>query len=240
MSDNNTMKKGKLFLIPVPIGESHPGLVIPEGTLEVTRKLRYFIAENAKSARAFMKKAGMPVPFSEIEVLEIDKHEQQPDFNHYFNEIRKGNDTGLLSEAGMPGVADPGAQFVHKAHHENIKVIPLSGPSSIFMALSASGLNGQGFVFHGYLPKEKTERIKKIQLLERDAKQNRMTQIFIETPYRNQQLLTDILATCKGETQLCIAAGITQEKEFIKTRMVKDWSKTPVNIDKLPAVFLLL
>jgi 16S rRNA (cytidine1402-2'-O)-methyltransferase len=234
------IKPGILYLVPVTLGDTSLSKVLPVETISILQELQVFIVENAKTARQFMKAAGMSHPFSEIEVKEIDKHSTTIDFNEYFSELRSGFNVGLMSEAGMPGIADPGAAFVKQAHKENIKVVPLTGPSSIFLALAASGLNGQGFAFHGYLPKDKTERIQKISLLEKNASRLNQTQIFIEAPYRNKQLFDDLLNTCSGSTQLCIASEITLEKEYIKTKTITDWKSSKLDLDKKPVVFLLL
>jgi 16S rRNA (cytidine1402-2'-O)-methyltransferase len=231
---------GILYLVPVPLGGNDPSMVIPEKVIDITHTLNCFIAENAKSARQFLKSIMHPIPLNEITVLEIDKHAKQTDFSFYFNSIRSGINTGLVSEAGIPSVADPGSPFVLQAHREKIKVIPLSGPSSIILALAASGLNGQNFVFHGYLPKEKSARHDKIRQMEAAARKFRQTQIFIETPYRNQAVLEDLIHVCAGNTMLCVASDITLPTESIMTASVAEWKQKTVNPDKRPTVFLFL
>lgn len=233
-------KSGRLFLIPVPIGETTPGQVIPDGTLAAIRHLKVIIAENAKTARAFLKQFAMDSTLQEIEVLQIDKHGAAYDFNFYFEKIRAGSDTGLMSEAGMPAVADPGAEFVRQAHIEGIQVVPLTGPSSILLALAASGLNGQGFAFHGYLPKDQQERISTIKTLERNASKWNQTQIFIETPYRNQSLLNDLINSCSGSTRLCVACNISSPDEIIRTLPVHEWKNHKIDLHKKPTIFLIL
>lgn len=233
-------KPGILYLVPVTLGDTALSKVLPVETISILQELQIFITENAKTARQFMKAAGMSHPFSDIKVMEIDKHSNHIDFNFYFKDLRSGFNTGLLSEAGMPGIADPGAAFVRQAHRENIKVVPLTGPSSIFLALAASGMNGQGFAFHGYLPREKNDRISKISQLEKAASKFNQTQIFIETPYRNKQVFEDLLSTCSGSTLLCVASEITTEKEFIKTKPISDWKTSKPDLDKKPTVFLML
>ncbi len=233
-------KPGILYLIPVLLGDIPVKDVIPEKTRDIASGLKCLIAENAKTARVFLKLLELKNPLQEIEVLEMDKHSQKIDFNYYFEKLRSGIDTGIVSEAGMPGIADPGSSFVMQAHKENIKVVPLTGPSSIFLALAASGMNGQGFIFHGYLPKEKDERQAKIKQLEKQAERFRQTQIFIETPYRNQPLFNDIINLCNPSTNLCIATDITLPGEFIKTMTVSEWKKQGVDLNKKLAVFLLL
>lgn len=231
---------GILYLVPVLLGDVPVHDVLAEKTCRVAAGIKCFIAENAKSARGFLKHLPSDYPLQEIEILEIDKHSKVIDFDFYFERLRAGVDTGVVSEAGMPGIADPGSAFVMQAHREGIKVIPLTGPSSIFLALAGSGMNGQGFIFHGYLPKEKEERHAKIKQLEKQAERFRQTQIFIETPYRNQPLLNDLLSLCNPSTMLCIAADITLPGEFIKTMPVSAWKKYNVDLNKKPAVFLLL
>ena len=236
----NPSKPGTLFLIPVLLGESELTDVLPLRTVEVTAQLKCFIAEDAKSARRFLKQVPGMAPQQELNVLEIDKHATAVDFDYFFEKLRTGTSTGLISEAGMPAVADPGSVFVRKAHQEGIRVVPLTGPSSLLLALAASGLNGQGFVFHGYLPKEKLQRAEKIRQLELQGKRNQQTQIFIETPYRNQALFNELLQNCSGNTSLCIAMDLTTPSEKILTRTINDWKKSPLQLLRQQAVFLLL
>jgi 16S rRNA (cytidine1402-2'-O)-methyltransferase len=214
--------------------------VLPEKTIGVASRLTCFIAENAKSARSFLKQLPSHHALQDITVMEMDKHAGKTDFSFYFEKLRAGMDCGLLSEAGMPGIADPGAAFVMQAHKEGIKVVPLTGPSSIFLALAASGLNGQGFIFHGYLPKEKDDRSAKIKLIEKNAERFRQTQIFIETPYRNQVLFNDLLQVCNPATLLGIATDITLPTEFIRTCNIGEWRKKTMDLNKRPTVFMLL
>jgi 16S rRNA (cytidine1402-2'-O)-methyltransferase len=239
-SGMTTNKPGILYLVPVLLGETSIHDVLPEKTIQTASKLACFIAENAKSARHFLKQLPLTGTLQEIEVLELDKHSGKIDFNYYFAKLRSGIDTGLVSEAGMPGIADPGSAFVLQAHKEGIQVVPLTGPSSLFLALAASGMNGQGFLFHGYLPKEKEDRSSKIKLLEKNAERFRQTQIFIETPYRNQALFTDLLQLLNPGTLLCLAADVTLPTEFIKTMTVGEWRKKTVDLNKRPCVFLIL
>ncbi len=235
-----SQQPGTLYLVPVLLGDSGVSDVLPDHTLKVTAGLKFFIAENTKSARQFLKQVPGISPQQELSVLEIDKHSEHIDFNYYFGQLRKGSDTGLISEAGMPAVADPGSLFVRRAHQEGIRIVPLTGPSSLLLALAASGLNGQGFTFHGYLPKEKMQRIEKIKLLEQQAKRNHQTQIFIETPYRNQALFNDLLQSCNPGTTLCIAMDLTLKEEMIKTMTIGEWKKTTLQFQRQQAVFLLL
>lgn len=233
-------KPGTLYLVPVLLGLSGIEEVLPSRTISTAARLKCFIAENAKTARQFLKQLPLENPLQDIEILEIDKHAGEIDFRYYFEKLNSGYDTGLVSEAGMPGVADPGAAFVLHAHKMQIKVVPLTGPSSLLLALAASGLNGQGFIFHGYLPKEMEKRTARIKQLEKNAERLNQTQIFIETPYRNQVLLNDMLRECNPATLLCIAVDITLQTESIRTMSISEWRKNPVDINKRPAVFLLL
>lgn len=232
-------KKGTLYLVPVPLGEINPAEVLPETTLAVARRLSWLIAENAKSARRFLKTAGTSLVMQEINVLEIEKHRNLIDFDYYFAALRSGTDTGLVSEAGIPAIADPGSEFVKQAHRESIRVVPLTGPSSILLALAASGLNGQSFVFHGYLPKEQESRKSKIKALEIKVRNFHETQIFIETPYRNMALMNDLLQSCTDATLLCVATDITLSTEEITTLPVAEWRRKKINLDKRPTIFLI-
>lgn len=235
-----TKLKGTLYLVPVLLGETLTTDVLPFKTIEIAKSLQHFIVENAKSARRFLKMLPSNFPLQEINVMELDKHSSNTDFDYFFEPLRNGFDTGLVSEAGMPAIADPGSIFVLQAHKENIKVVPLAGPSSIFLALAASGLNGQGFMFHGYLPKNKQERIEKIKALESAAMKNKITQIFIETPYRNQPLLEDILTVAHSSLLLCIASGISTSSEVIITKTISEWKRKIPNVKDVPTVFLIL
>lgn len=233
-------KTGILYLVPVTLGDYDPAQVIPDPVLSIARNLDCFIAENAKSARAFIKSINHSKPLQDVKVLEMDKHAVKADFDYYFQDLRKGINTGLVSEAGIPSIADPGSPFVLQAHREKIKVVPLSGPSSILLALAASGLNGQQFVFHGYLPKDKTERLEKIRSMETQARKYKQTQIFMETPYRNHQMLEDLLSACQGSTLLCLASDITAPDESISTKTIADWKKEKVDPGRKPTVFLMM
>ena len=232
-------KKGTLYMVPVGLGNDGDERVIPGYTLDITRRLRCFIAENAKSARHFLKRIGVGVPLHEIYIMELDKHAGSVDFEFYFSRLREGEDTGFMSEAGMPGIADPGSEFVRKAHQENIPVIPLPGPSSIFLALSASGLNGQQFTFHGYLSKRKEELKDQVKKLESDAIRKNQSQIFIETPYRNESLFESLVEFCRPDTLLCIAVAITQAEEKIETRPISAWKSARPSFHRKPAVFII-
>ena len=233
------MTTGKLYIIPVLLGGENIAELIPEGTLQIIKQLRHFIVENEKSARKFLKLAGC-IDQKELQIQELDKHEQNVDYQGFLLLAVNGIDIGLLSEAGAPAVADPGAAIVNAAHQLQIKVRPLTGPSSLLLALMASGLNGQSFCFHGYLPIEKEARIKKIGLLQKDARMRNQTQLFIETPYRNNQLLKDLIEILSPSTKLCIACNISLPDEYIFTRSIASWKKQLPELNKKPCVFLLL
>ena len=198
-----------------------------------------YIVEDERSARRFLKKSGINKSLPEIIFHSLNKHSKTEEVNSYLNAIESGKNIGVISEAGCPGIADPGAEIVLMAHKKNIKVIPLVGPSSILLALMASGFNGQHFTFHGYLPKEQKERIKKLKDLENAAFQKNETQLFIETPFRNQHLLEDIINTCRASTLLCIACDITLPGEFIQTKSIHEWKNKLPEINKRPAIFLI-
>lgn len=236
------MSKGILYLIPVPLGEQAPPAdVLPAQVMELTRTLRFFIAENAKTCRAFLKAVEMPVPLQEIAVESYGKHERRElSPSEFLRPVLEGNNVGLVSEAGCPAVADPGSEIVRAAHAKGIKVVPLVGPSSLLLSLMASGFNGQQFRFHGYLPIDKDERIQWIRDMEYDANKHHITQIFIETPFRNVQLFETLLKTLHAETSLCIASDLTLPGESALTRTIRDWKKEKApEIHKVPAVFII-
>ena len=233
------MSRGTLYLIPTTLGETEIDLVIPNQIKNIINTIDEYIVENEKSARRYLRKLGIKKPLDEIVLHPLNEHTPPEVFSSYLKSIEEGKNIGIISEAGCPAIADPGAEIVKLAHQKNIKVAPLVGPSSILLALMASGFNGQNFCFHGYLPKERNERIKKLKELERTAQQKNQTQIFIETPYRNQHILEDIIANCNSTTQLCIACDVSLPDEFIQTKTVNEWKKRIPNINKRPAVFLL-
>ena len=233
------MRPGKLFLIPAPLGDCTVESVIPQGTLEILHKLHFFIVEELRTARRYLKKSGIKTPIEELTLLTLNEHTPEKDIPALLQPLLEGNDTGLLSEAGAPAVADPGASLVALAHRRHIEVIPLVGPSSLLLALMASGLNGQSFAFNGYLPVKSRERQQFIRQLEKRSVSGRQTQLFIETPYRNHALLNDLLSCCAPETQLCIAANITMPDAYIHTKTIAEWKKTEVAIHKKPCIFLI-
>ncbi len=230
---------GNLYLIPTGLGSRDAASLLPPATLEVIFELRHFIVENAKSARAFLKSVRYPHALQDIVFLTLDEHTPEAEMSRLLAPLEKGSPCGLLSEAGCPAIADPGAALVRKAHAQGIRVIPLVGPSSILLALMASGLNGQRFCFHGYLPVESGQRCSRIAELEAASRRDDAAQIFIETPYRNQSLLQSILATCRPDTLLCIAADITLPGETICTRTILAWKKAPPELHRRPTVFVL-
>lgn len=232
---------GTLYLIPVPLGPSAPKESLTPGVLATIRPLGHFVVEQAKTARAFLKAAGTDKPLQELELKELNEHTKSDALSDLLAPLRAGLDVGLLSEAGCPAVADPGANLVALAQQENIRVVPLIGPSSLLLALMASGLNGQRFAFQGYLPAKEAERTKALRDLESESRKRSQTQIFIETPYRNRAMLDAILATCQPGTRLTVATDLTQPGETIRTQTVQHWKKqTPPDIERRPTVFLLL
>lgn len=235
------MSTGTLYLIPVPLGPAAPAEVLPAPVLERTRSLARFVAENAKSARAFLKAAGHPLPLQQIAIAELNEHTRSNELAALLAPLREGHDLGLVSEAGCPAIADPGAELVALAQREGIRVVPLVGPSSILLALMASGLSGQHFAFHGYLPAKENERAQRLKELEAESRRHKRTQIFIETPYRNRQMFDALLGVCTRETRLCIATDIGLSSEAIATRHIGEWKKQPPpELDRRPTVFLLL
>jgi 16S rRNA (cytidine1402-2'-O)-methyltransferase len=233
------VKSGSLYLIPTPLGESELDWTIPIAVRQCIANLRNYIVERPKTARHFLKQIGCKMPLQEIEMQILDEHTKPHALPALLAPLLAGQDVGLLSEAGCPAVADPGAELIRLAHFQNIKIIPLVGPSSILLALMASGLNGQRFIFHGYLPVENDARISKIATLEKQSMLHNQTQIFIETPYRNQKLLILLTEICHHETNLCVACNLTLADEYIATKTMKAWRYGLPDINKKPAIFLL-
>ncbi len=232
---------GKLYLIPTPLTVMDDTSMIPESTKEIVRSVGFFIAERAKTARQFIKACQHPVSLQEISVVELDKHNKYSFDPSFLEPLIQGHDMGLLSEAGCPGVADPGAGVVELAHRKNIEVVPLSGPSSLLLALMASGLNGQNFSFVGYPPIEKDVLKNTIQQYEKTSSKNKTTYIFIETPYRNNAFLKSLLELLHQDTFLCVAANIGAVDQYISTKAVKNWNKEKLpELHKIPTVFLFL
>ena len=232
------MTIGKLYLIPVPLGENNPEEVIPGFNVAVINTLGEFIVEDLRTARRHLKLMGMRKPIESLIFHEVGKHANPDLYLSYLKNLFLGESIGVLSDAGCPGVADPGAAIVALAHQKNIQVVPLTGPSSILLSLMASGSNGQQFCFHGYLPKERPDRIRRIKELEKQATQLQQTQIFIETPFRNDHMLEDLLKECKDQTLLCIACDITLPSQLIHTQSIGDWKKNKPDLHKRPCVFI--
>lgn len=214
--------------------------VIPAYNIELLKKIKYYIVENRRSAIRFLIKAGNKIDIDALTFFELNEHTPYDSVAHYLDPLEAGESIGIISEAGCPAVADPGAIIVALAHKRNFKVVPLVGPSSIIMGLMSSGFSGQNFAFNGYLPPKPAERAAALRKLEQKIYKDNQTQIFIETPYRNKKMLETIMQTCRPETKLCIALGLTCESEFICTKNVSAWKKTAFSMpDKVPAVFLL-
>jgi 16S rRNA (cytidine1402-2'-O)-methyltransferase len=230
---------GKLYLIPTTLGETEPLEVMPLSVKKVVEEIDFYIVENEKSARRFIKKISPKKSQSSLHIMLLDKYAEELETSTYLDICKQGMNVGLLSEAGVPAIADPGASIVKMAHQNNIKVVPLVGPSSILLAMMSSGMNGQNFAFNGYLPIDKADRKKAIKDLERVSKDKNQTQIFIETPYRNEKMFTDLKATLTQTTSLCIATDITLPTEYIKTMMVQDWKHQQPDLHKKPAIFII-
>ncbi|MDR2763680.1 MAG: SAM-dependent methyltransferase [Tannerella sp.] len=228
-----------LFLIPVTLGETEHRRVLPDYNRDVILHIRHFIVENVRTARRFLKKAAPSIVIDELTFFELNKHTPPEQISSFLTPLAKGESVGVISEAGCPAVADPGADVVALAQRKGYCVRPLVGPSSLLLALMASGFNGQNFAFHGYLPIEASARTERIRMLEARIYSENQTQLFIETPYRNGRLLEDIVRTCRATTQLCIAAGITGEEEYIRTRPVKEWAGRQPDLNRKPAIFLI-
>jgi 16S rRNA (cytidine1402-2'-O)-methyltransferase len=232
--------KGKLYLMPTSLGDNESLTnVLPQHNFNVLKSLEIFIVENLRTARRFIKKSGHELPIDAMTFFELGKHTPEETIQSFLNPALKGKSIGLLSEAGTPCIADPGAAIVRIAHRLKLQVIPLVGPNSIIMALMASGFNGQQFTFHGYLPVDKSELLKKIRQMEGNILKNNQTQIFIETPFRNRKLIETILSICPRHLQLCVATNLSLPSESIKTLAIADWKKETVDIHKKPTVFLL-
>ena len=228
-----------LYAIPTPFG-GPPSESLPGPALQIIRDLRDFVAENAKTARAFLAAVGMPCPLRELRIEVLDEHTPPESVRALLAPLREGRSLGLLSEAGCPAIADPGAILVAAAHREGYRVTPLIGPSSIVLALMASGLEGQRFAFWGYLPRDKDAREEKLRELERRSREDGATQIFIETPYRTDAMIASLLRACSPETQLCIASELSLPQESIRTQSIADWRSQRPSIGRRPTVFMLL
>ena len=228
-----------MYLIPTTLGDNEPLEVLPLSVRKVIEELDYFIVENEKTARRFIKRITPKKPQPSLNLLKLDKYADELEVRTYLDVCLKGISVGLLSEAGVPAIADPGAEIVKMAHEKSIRVVPLVGPSSIILAMMASGFNGQNFAFNGYLPIESSERKKAIKNLERLSKEKGQSQIFIETPYRNEKMFADLKSTLTPSTKLCIACDITLQTEYIKTLEAKDWKTEHPDLHKRPTIFII-
>ena len=231
--------KPALYLIPVLLGDTPIDKVLPTYNHQVIMGIRHFIVEDVRSARRFLKTVNKDINIDELQFFPLNKHTSPQDISGYLKPLEEGNPMGVISEAGCPAVADPGADVVAIAQRKNLPVVPLVGPSSIILSVMGSGFNGQSFAFNGYLPIEAAERAKKLKILEQRAATEHQTQIFIETPYRNNKMVEDILKSCRPQTRLCIAANITCEDEYIKTKTLKEWKGQVPDLNKTPCIFLL-
>ncbi len=232
--------KGKLYLIPSPLGDNDPAEVIPAPTLALLQGIRRYVVEEVRTARRYLSRAGLKGRIAELEFHELNEHTTQQEVEALAALFDDGRDVGLISEAGLPAVADPGAALVALCHRRGITVVPQVGPSSLMLALMASGLNGQSFAFCGYLPAKTEERRNAVKAIEKTSQAHRQTQIVIETPYRNDALFSDLLQACRPSTRICVAADITLPDAFIRTKTVNEWKKENLIIGKRPCVFLIL
>jgi 16S rRNA (cytidine1402-2'-O)-methyltransferase len=227
-----------IFLIPVTLGGSDPAMVVPDKVIGLTRRLRCFIVEDIRSARRYLRSVDRQFPVDDCTFFELNEHTRDEELEGFLNPVLNGTDTGLMSEAGLPCLADPGAKITALAHMKNIRIIPLSGPSSIIMALIASGFGGQNFTFNGYLPVKPGERVSRLKEIEKKAREG-YTQVFMETPYRNGKMFDSVVGTCSGNSKLCVAADITLPTEFIRSMSISEWKKNRPQLDGRPAVFIL-
>lgn len=229
----------KLYLIPAPLGENEPSEVIPQYVLDTACSLKCFVVEELRTARRFLSRYGLKGHIDELDFTELNEHTSAEEVEA-MAALFDGGDVGLITEAGLPAVADPGAALVALCHRKGIEVVPLVGPSSLMLALMASGLNGQSFAFRGYLPAKTEERRAAVKSIEKTSASMKQTQIFIETPYRNDSLMADLVSILNGSTRLCVAADITLPSQTIRTLRVDEWKKRPLTIGKRPCVFLIL
>lgn len=228
-----------LYLLPVTLGDTELNTVLPAYNIEIIQGIKHFIVEDVRSARRFLKKVDREFDIDSLSFYPLNKHTSAEDISGYLKPLLAGQSMGVISEAGCPTVADPGADVVAIAQRKNLKVVPLVGPSSIILSVMGSGFNGQSFAFHGYLPIEPGERVKRIKQLEQRIYSENQTQLFIETPYRNHKMVDDLLQNCRPQTKLCIAANLTCEGEYIKTRAISEWKGKVPDLSKIPCIFLL-
>ena len=237
MTDANS--RGRLYLIPTTLGEMDSSDVLPQSVKRAIELLDHYVVENQKDARKFIKSISPEKVQSTLKLSELNKHTDPSEHLKMLSPCLNGTDMGLMSDAGCPGVADPGAVIVKLAHEKGLKVIPLVGPSSILMAMMASGMNGQNFAFNGYLPIEKSEKRTALKNLEKLSEERNQSQLFIETPYRNNKMLEDVIMALHPNTRLCVAADITLPTEFIKTQRISDWKNSKVDLHNRPAIFII-
>ncbi|MCK9159222.1 MAG: SAM-dependent methyltransferase [Bacteroidaceae bacterium] len=228
-----------LYLIPVTLGDTNIERVLPSYNKEVISNIRHFIVEDIRSARRFLKKVDAEIDINTLSFYTLNQHTSPEDVSGYLGPLINGSSMGIISEAGCPAVADPGADVVCIAQQRGLKVVPLVGPSSIILSVMGAGFNGQSFAFNGYLPIEQNERVKKLKSLEQRIYSEDQTQLFIETPYRNNKMVADVLQVCRPQTKLCIAANLTCQDEYIRTLMVKEWKRQLPNLPKIPCIYLL-
>ncbi len=228
-----------LYLLPVTLGDTPVEQVLPAYNKEIILDIKHFIVEDVRSARRFLKKVEASINIDELTFYPLNKHTSPDDLSGYLKPLQEGHSMGVISEAGCPAVADPGADVVAMAQRKNLKVVPLVGPSSIILSVMGSGFNGQSFAFHGYLPIEAADRIKRLKELEGRIYSENQTQLFIETPYRNNKMMEDIVKTCRPQTKLCIAANITCEGEYIHTKTIREWKGHLPDLTKVPCIFLI-
>lgn len=232
-------RKGKIYLIPTTLGGENIDLIAVPFLKEVVNTIDHYVVENVKYARQYLRKLDIDKNIGTLHFIEINKRADTSIVPEFLNHALEGKNIGIISDAGCPGIADPGANVVAIAHRKNIQVVPVPGASSIFLALMGSGFNGQQFTFHGYLPKEQKDRIKSIRELEKETIKTGHTQIFMETPYRNNHVFSDLIAKCRPDTMLCVASDLTIKTEFIKTMPIHQWKKQKPNLHKRPTIFLL-
>lgn len=237
--DSNPGKKGNLYLLPTTLGETDPLEVLPLSVKKLVERIDYYIVENEKTARRSIKNLVPEKSQPSLNLFQLNKHTDPAELPFFLEPCNKGHDVGLLSEAGCPGIADPGAEIVKLAHQQGIRVVPMVGPSSILLALMASGMNGQNFAFNGYLPIDKSERKQEIRFLERLSMERKQAQIFIETPYRNNKMLEDLIQILHPATRICVATDITLPSETIISNTAREWAKIKVDLHKRPTIFIL-
>lgn len=231
--------QGFLYLIPITLGDTDLEIVLPIHNKKIIQSIKIFIVENIRTARRFLKKTDSNINIDEITFFELNKHTDLNQISTYLEPVLKGENIGLMSEAGCPAIADPGSEIVAIAQEKKIRVVPLVGPSSMLLSLMASGFNGQSFAFNGYLPINGNERIKKLKQIEHKIISEDQTQIFIETPYRNHKLVEDIIKSCSSSLKLCIAMNLTCDDEYVQTRKIKEWNKNLPSLDKKTCIFLI-